>query len=46
MTLMRDFTCDACGETFGTNCDEDDIICTLCNAHRCPHCHLWFGGEA
>ena len=40
----RDYTCGKCGETFGTNCDEDDITCPECEAQRCPHCGKWFGG--
>jgi hypothetical protein len=39
------YTCGQCGETFGTNCDEDDIRCPECGARRCPHCETWFGGE-
>ena len=42
---MHDYTCGRCGETFSTNCDEDDIQCTDCEARRCPCCGSWFGGE-
>jgi DNA-directed RNA polymerase subunit RPC12/RpoP len=42
---MREFTCGACGETFGTNCVDEDIMCPECDAQRCPHCGKWFGGE-
>ena len=42
---QRNFTCGACGETFGTNCAEDDIECAVCGAKRCPHCHRWFGRD-
>jgi DNA-directed RNA polymerase subunit RPC12/RpoP len=43
---MTEYTCGRCGETFSTNCDEDDIQCTECDAHRCPCCGTWFGGDA
>jgi DNA-directed RNA polymerase subunit RPC12/RpoP len=43
---MTEYTCGRCGETFSTNCDEDDIRCTECEAHRCPCCGTWFGGDA
>ena len=42
---MFDLTCGACGETFGTNCRDDDITCPECGAHRCPHCGGWFGED-
>lgn len=40
-----DLTCGACEEEFGTNCDDDDIRCAVCSAHRCPHCGGWFGED-
>ena len=42
---MREYTCDQCGETFGTNVHEDEVECANCGARRCPHCETWFGGE-
>jgi transcriptional regulator with XRE-family HTH domain len=42
---LPEYTCGQCGETFGTNCDPDDIECTYCEAKRCPHCQTWFGSE-
>lgn len=41
---VPEYTCGSCDETFGTNCDEDDIQCPECGATRCPHCEQWFGG--
>lgn len=43
--MMRDFTCGECGETFGTNCADNDIQCAVCDAKRCPHCKKWFGRD-
>ena len=42
----RPCTCGRCGETFETNCREDDISCAYCGAQRCPHCRKWFGGDS
>jgi len=42
---MRDLTCGACGEEFGTNFDVDKIDCPRCEARRCPCCGDWFGAE-
>lgn len=42
---LPQYTCGACGETHGSNCDPDDIVCPYCEARRCPHCLKWFGAE-
>jgi hypothetical protein len=42
---LPQYTCGSCGETFGSNCDQDDITCPYCEARRCPHCKRWFGSE-
>jgi hypothetical protein len=43
---LPEYTCGQCNEVFGSNCDEDDIECTNCDARLCPHCGQWFGGQA
>ena len=43
---LPEYTCGQCGETFGTNFLPDEIECAYCEARRCPHCELWFGGES
>jgi hypothetical protein len=43
---LPEYTCGMCGETFGTNFLPDEIECAYCEARRCPHCELWFGGES
>ena len=42
---LPQYTCGACRETFGSNCDPDDIVCPYCEARRCPRCLKWFGAE-
>jgi len=42
-----DITCGSCGEDYGTNVtDLDEIECVTCEARRCPHCQIWFGGNS
>jgi DNA-directed RNA polymerase subunit RPC12/RpoP len=43
--MMQEYTCGACGETFGTNFAEHEIECAYCDARRCPCCQSWFGGQ-
>jgi hypothetical protein len=40
---IKDYTCGACFEEFGSNCDPGDIQCTNCDARLCPRCGSWFG---
>jgi DNA-directed RNA polymerase subunit RPC12/RpoP len=43
--MIQQYTCGACGETFGSNVAEDEIECAYCDVKRCPCCRSWFGGQ-
>lgn len=43
---LPEYRCGQCGQTFGTNLAEDKVECAYCEARRCPHCEMWFGGES
>jgi DNA-directed RNA polymerase subunit RPC12/RpoP len=38
---MADYTCEACGTEFSTNCLPGDIECPECEARLCSDCGHW-----